>query len=106
MAEAAKLFLSEHTDLHLVYVGGISVENGRRADETIRQILGAKLSAKVHFTGLVAHDVALACMRRAKVFAFPSKLESFGLVPVEAMACGVPVVYSKLHADRKSLMTG
>ncbi|MHB8899266.1 MAG: glycosyltransferase, partial [Thermoguttaceae bacterium] len=34
----------------------------------------------------------------AKVFAFPSKLESFGLVAAEAMACGVPVVYSNQHA--------
>ena len=37
-------------------------------------------------------------MKKAELVAFPSKLESFGLVPVEAMACGTPVVYSNLHA--------
>ena len=98
LAEAAKTFLPEHQDLHLVYIGGIAVEDGRSADETIRLIMGNRLSRRVHFKGLVDHGTVLACMKTAALVAFPSKLESFGLVPVEAMLCGAPVVYSKLHA--------
>ncbi len=98
LAEAARAFLTEHPDLHLVYVGGLTSESGRYADETIRDILGEQLAARVHFTGAIEHDLVLAYMKGAKVFAFPSKLESFGLAPVEAMSCRVPVVYSKRHA--------
>lgn len=40
-----------------------------------------------------ANDEDLArCYRRADVFVFPSLKEGFGLPPLEAMACGTPVV--------------
>lgn len=94
LAEAAQTFLAEFPDLHLVYIGGLTEENGQRADKTIRQILGERFAARVHFPGFMEHGALLACMKKAKVFAFPSKLEAFGLVPVEAMSCGTPVVYT------------
>lgn len=106
LAEAARSFLANDPDLHLVYVGGITVENGRRTDETIRLILGKRFAEHVHFTGPVDHDVVLACMKRARVFAFPSKLEAFSLVPLEAMSCGVPVVYSRLHSGPEAIVDG
>jgi len=94
LAEAARTFLAALPDLHLVYVGGLTTEDGIRADQRIRQLVGAALADRVHCMGVVEHDVVLSCMRRARVFAFPSKLEAFSLVPVEAMACGAPVVYT------------
>lgn len=106
LAEAARSFLAEFPDLHLVYVGGFTVENGHRADETIRRILGQELAARVHFTGAVEHDTVLAYMKKAKVFAFPSKLEAFSLVPLEAMSCSVPVVYSTLHSGPEAIDDG
>ena len=33
-----------------------------------------------------------ALLNAAEVFAFPSEFEGFGLPPLEAMACGIPVV--------------
>lgn len=106
LAEAARLFLAANPDLHLIYVGGLTVESGRRADETICQILGDCFAERVHFTGPVEHDVVLACMKKARVFAFPSKLEAFSLVPLEAMSCGVPVVYSTLHSGPEAIDDG
>jgi len=45
----------------------------------------------VHFMG-VQHGEALAsCMAAADVFVFPSRTDTFGVVQLESLACGVPV---------------
>lgn len=95
LAEAAREVMTQRPDLHLVYVGGIFNEHGRPISEHIRDVLGPKLVERVHFLGRVDREKVLACMTRAKVFAFPSHVESFGLVVVEAMSCGAPVVFTK-----------
>jgi glycosyltransferase involved in cell wall biosynthesis len=54
----------------------------------------AALRAKypdVEFTGLVPHGELRRMYARADVFVFPSRLDTFGLVILEAMACGLPV---------------
>ena len=54
----------------------------------------ASLAAKypdAHFLGpRFGHDLA-AAYAAADVFVFPSKTDTFGLVMIEAMACGVPI---------------
>jgi alpha-1,3-rhamnosyl/mannosyltransferase len=45
--------------------------------------------------GYVAQDDVPALMRAASVFCFPSFYEGFGLPPLEAAACGTPVVSSR-----------
>lgn len=46
----------------------------------------------VHFTGAVSDAALPALYRRASVFVFPSIAEGFGFPPLEAMACGTPVI--------------
>ncbi|MGE4530469.1 MAG: glycosyltransferase family 4 protein [Acidithiobacillus sp.] len=50
------------------------------------------LPPRVYLTGYVADQVLPALYAGAMVFAFPSLYEGFGLPPLEAMACGVPVL--------------
>jgi len=93
LAEAARELMTHHPGLHLVYVGGDFSHNGERpASELIREVVGPELVARVHILGHLNRENVLACMRRASVFAFPSRLEALGLVVLEAMNCGLPVV--------------
>lgn len=50
------------------------------------------LGQRVRFLPNVANDDLPALYAAAEVFAFPSFYEGFGLPPLEAMACGTPVV--------------
>ena len=50
------------------------------------------------FTGYVADEELAALYAAARVFAYPSLYEGFGIPPVEAMACGTPVVASTAGA--------
>lgn len=49
---------------------------------------------RVVVTGEVSFDDLVALYNAATVFAFPSLAEGFGLPPLEAMACGAPVISS------------
>jgi glycosyltransferase involved in cell wall biosynthesis len=48
----------------------------------------------VRFFGFQPHETLAAFYRLARAFVFPSLYEGFGLPPLEAMACGTPVITS------------
>jgi len=52
------------------------------------------LGERVAFPGFIADEDLPALYNLAELFVFPSLYEGFGLPPLEAMACGVPVVAS------------
>jgi alpha-1,3-rhamnosyl/mannosyltransferase len=57
----------------------------------------------VTLTGLVSDDELAALYTGARALVFPSDDEGFGLPPVEALACGTPVVASDVPAVREVL---
>ncbi|HMT21722.1 MAG TPA: glycosyltransferase, partial [Promineifilum sp.] len=54
----------------------------------------AGLGKYVRWIGYVDEEDKPLLYRNAEVFVFPSRREGFGLPPLEAMACGAPVVVS------------
>jgi glycosyltransferase involved in cell wall biosynthesis len=82
-------------DVHRVEVK--MVVAGRRGwltEEMNDQIDKLQLNGHVHFLGAVPNEELLYLYNAAKVFALPSFYEGFGLPPLEAMACGTPIVVS------------
>ena len=58
--------------------------------EQLAQELG--IAAKVHFLGRQSRRAVADAMRRATVFALPSRYEGLGCVYLEAMSAGKPVI--------------
>jgi alpha-1,3-rhamnosyl/mannosyltransferase len=77
-------------DLILLISGhmGWGVESVRR---TVKEL---SLEERVKFTGFVPEEELPALYAGAELFVYPSLYEGFGLPPVEALACGVPVASS------------
>jgi glycosyltransferase involved in cell wall biosynthesis len=74
---------------------------GKRAwgDEAIfRAVKEAGIENEVIFTGYVVEDELPLLMNGADAFVFPSLHEGFGIPPLEAMACGTPVVVSNVSS--------
>lgn len=53
---------------------------------------------QIHFPGFIADADKVALYNLASVFVYPSFYEGFGFPPLEAMACGVPVITSHSSA--------
>jgi glycosyltransferase involved in cell wall biosynthesis len=78
-------------DLHLILTGD-------KSPEIAAQVSGRKIESKVHFLGCVKDEDLPALYRGAICLILPSLIEGFGLPPVEAMACGTPVIVSHTTA--------
>jgi glycosyltransferase involved in cell wall biosynthesis len=100
---AAKDFLSLPRPI-AVYVGRVAVEKNIEAFLTMpwagsKLVIGdgperARLEAQyptTHFTGFRFGEDLARHLAAADVMVFPSRTDTFGLVNLEAMACGVPV---------------
>lgn len=79
--------------LTLVLVGRRDAGVAAEFDALIERL---GLQSRVLTPGYVSRDELAALMSGARAFVYPSRYEGFGLAPLEAMACGAPVVASKV----------
>jgi glycosyltransferase involved in cell wall biosynthesis len=76
-------------------VGG---KKGWMYDQIFDQVQRSGLAERVRFLGYVPHADLPALYTGARVFAYPSSHEGFGLPVLEAMRCGAAVVTSNVSA--------
>ena len=81
-------------DLTLVHAG----PQGWRPDEVAAAVQALALADAVRFLGYVPPEQLRALYGLARLFAYPSLWEGFGIPLLEAMACGCPVVTSDVSS--------
>jgi glycosyltransferase involved in cell wall biosynthesis len=77
-------------DVRLVLAGG----KGWLFEDAFAVVDELKLDGRVHFVGRVSSEDLLYLYNAAEMLAHPAFYEGFGLPPLEAMACGLPVIVS------------
>ncbi|WP_461207377.1 glycosyltransferase family 4 protein [Clostridium sp. DL1XJH146] len=84
--------LSKDKNLKLVIAGkkGLSYSTYKKRVEDL------KIENKVIFTGYIPVNHMPIFYNACEIFVYPSFYEGFGLPPIEAMACGTPVIASSL----------
>ena len=86
-------------DVQLVVAGKLPAQDTASFPDPRRVARDLGILGRVVFTGWVDELDKPALYGQALAFVFPSKYEGFGLPPLEALACGTPVITS----DRSSL---
>jgi glycosyltransferase involved in cell wall biosynthesis len=79
-------------EVRLVLAGG----KGWLFEDAFAVVDELKLDDRVHFVGRVSSEDLLYLYNAAELLAHPAFYEGFGLPPLEAMACGLPVVVSNV----------
>jgi D-inositol-3-phosphate glycosyltransferase len=95
-------------DARLLIVGGLpSSSHEAREIARLEQLAGRLgISERVSFVGAVSHDRLPEYYAAADVTVMPSSYESFGLVAVESLACGTPVVATRIGGLRTIVRDG
>lgn len=88
-------------DVRLVVVGGPSGRAGQaEVEKVVSMADAAGLADRVEFVPPQPHYLLSSYYRAADVVVVPSRSESFGLVALEAAACGTPVVAAEVGGLR------
>ncbi len=90
LVEAAPNILTEFPNARFVIAG-----QGPMYDELVGMVSGLAVSDRFDFVGFISDNDRDRLYQVADVAVFPSLYEPFGIVALEAMAAGVPVVASR-----------
>ena len=82
---------AKHSIEHKLVIGG---QKGWLYGDVFRRATDLRVEKDVIFPGYIPEDDLPSLYSLADLFVFPSLYEGFGLPPLEAMACGTPVVTS------------
>jgi glycosyltransferase involved in cell wall biosynthesis len=64
----------------------------RHEEEELIEQLGLDKGRIIYLSGMYSHDFMSQLLSAADIYAAPSRLEGFGMIQMEAQACGTPVI--------------
>lgn len=95
LLEAYNILTEDDNSLPKLVIAG---KKGWMYERLFQMVQEFGLSDQIIFTGYIENDDCPVLMSGAKLFVFPSLYEGFGIPPLEAMACGTPVIVSDAEA--------
>jgi len=98
---AMNIIVKKHKDVKF-YIGG----EGEEKENLIKLTKSLRLEKNVKFLGLVVEKDVPIYHSRAIATLFPSVNEPGGIVPLEAMACGAPVIATKSGGPQDYVING
>jgi len=98
--------LPNNPDWSAIIMGRATEEHQGFLKEQKEKIERAGLGDRIIFAGEVPVDQIASYYQCLSLFIAPQRWEGFGLTPLEAMACGVPVVATKVGAFPEIVLEG
>jgi len=95
--------LAKYPNVKYVIGGKYDAIEKERID---RMITDLKLDNAVKVIGFIKDEELVAHYQMADMFIMPSRKEGFGIVFIEAMACGLPVIAGNIDGSVDALMNG
>lgn len=99
--EALPSLVDRHPDIQYCAAG-----DGSDRARLERKAASLGVRERVIFPGYVAESEKNDLYRLADVYVMPSRLEGFGYVFLEAIACGLPVIASRIDGSREAVRDG
>ena len=101
LIEAMEKVIEEVPDAKLNIVG-----DGPLKEQLAAKVKVAGLDRNITFLGKVSEDKKREVLSKSQIFVMPSLQEGFGIVLLEAMACGLPIIANDLPVFREIFTNG
>jgi glycosyltransferase involved in cell wall biosynthesis len=98
LIEIHRLLSKKRRDINLLIIG-----DGPYYNDLLEK---ASQSERIHFTGKIPREELPELYSSSDVFVFPSTTDTFGMVVLEAQACGLPSVVSDVGGPKEILVDG
>lgn len=101
LLDVLEKILRHNQNTILIYVG-----KGPLEKEIVRKSINLGIDSKIRIIPPIFGKDKLTVLNLADIFVHPSLDEGFALAPLEAMACGTPVIMSNGHSAREAIDDG
>lgn len=98
LVEAACALLPSRPKVRIIFTGRVTEDNKAFHEAQIARLKAAGIADRVSFLGEIPWAEVVRHYQALDLFVAPARWEGFGLTPLEAMACGVPVVAARVGA--------